>query len=302
MRIAFIRGAFLNNFELANYKYLNKNQRITLFSSLYPLDRKFPFECQKLLSPTDLPEFPGKFSLLNRIFGDVHKLFGLEKQLTGFDIGHYAENYYYYTYQALIAKHKDLKKKVVSTIWENITYNNEGIPFRKKIKKLAYRDVDKFLCVSGQAKKALIKEGVNPEKIEVVYPGVDPERFSYQIPRKTFKNVVNLLFVGRLVKEKGIYDLFEAFKNIINKHKNININLTLVGQGKGKNNLLDKVKNWVKGGGYIIASVPYLKTLENYPEHYRDYSEEDLKCLFKDIGNPEIIRKDNSWVIVFKKE
>ena len=177
--------------------------------------------------------------ILNRLcFGDAMYLFGLEKQLSGFDIAHVAETYFHFTQQALNAKKAGYVKKVVSSCSETIAFNNQGIWPRKQFKQKAIKEVDVFHCWTNKAKECLLKEGCDPKKIKVLYYGVDLKKFK---PIKRFRQskIVKLLFVGRLVKEKGIYDLVKVFVKLIkNYHKII---LTIIGDGREKDPLINLV-------------------------------------------------------------
>src|SRR5690348_16401037 len=136
-KIALVRGKFLNAYEMQIFEPLAKKYDITAFGSLYPFHNNFIFPTVKLPSPTDIPEFPKKMSVLNRLFTDAHYLYGLEEKLKEFDIVHSAETYFHYTQQALDAKKKGYVKKVIATVLENIPFNNEGILGRKEFKERA---------------------------------------------------------------------------------------------------------------------------------------------------------------------
>ncbi len=94
---------------------------------------------------------------------------------------------------------------------------------------------------------------------------------SYKIKYKSFKQSVKpakpkLLFVGRLVKSKGIYELIEAAK--ILKEENFTFTLTLIGDGSEKSNLekylLDsKLSNQVT----IKGRMPYEETQLEFPKY-----------------------------------
>ena len=68
----------------------------------------------------DIPDFPYKMPILNRMFTDAHYLLGLEDRLKGFDLVHTAETYFRYTQQCLDAKKKGYVKKVIATVLETI--------------------------------------------------------------------------------------------------------------------------------------------------------------------------------------
>jgi alpha-maltose-1-phosphate synthase len=246
MKISLIRGAFLNPFELQNYYPLKNQFDITAISSKHPLNEDIDLPLIKLHSPTDLPNFPYKYPILNRIFTDAHYLYGLGNAIAGSDIAHVAETYYHYTIQAIKAKQKGLVKKLISTVWEIIPHNNEGIRGRKQFKKLSYQNIDHFLAITNLAKMALIEEGVSPEKITVIPMGVDINHFSPAHAKQ--KSKLSLLFVGRFTSEKGTGELLEAFSEIYKNDQNIR--LTLIGQG----NINNSFKNHP---GIIIKQLPY---------------------------------------------
>jgi glycosyltransferase involved in cell wall biosynthesis len=262
MKISIIRGAFLNPFELQNYTDIQKNHEVVAISSKHPISTDINLPLIKLWSPADLPNFPYKYPILNRLFIDAQKLGNLEKVIKGSDIVHVAETYYGYTHQAIMAKRRGLVRHVVSTVWEVIPFNNEGIRGRKRYKKLAYENVDKFIAVTEKAKQALFKEGVRQEKITVINMGIDIQKFKPGTIKKETKDI-NILCVARLVPEKGIEDLLEAFLSI--REKNQKVKLTFVGSGPLKKELI----------GYKNV---YVKSLP-YHQIQKEYRRADIFCL-----------------------
>jgi glycosyltransferase involved in cell wall biosynthesis len=184
----------------------------------------------------DLPEFPYKMPILNRFFIDAHYLLGLEKKLKGFDIVHTAETYYHYTQQCLNAKNKGYVKKVVATVLENIPFNNEGIWGRKALKASVREHADHFIAISEKSKKALEQEGVDSNKITVIGYGIDTIRFTAvqdhwrRLGRNTTQPLT-ILFVGRLEKEKGVYESIDAIRIIFQKKNIPHIRIIFAGRG-----------------------------------------------------------------------
>ena len=261
MKILIVRGAFLNPYELQNYSPLKEEFSLQAISSKHPISDKIDFPLKKLWSLTDLPNFPLKFPILNRLFTDAHKLFGLEKVIAGSDVVHVAETYYGYTHQSIVAKRRGLIKKIVSTVWETIPHNNEGIRGRKQYKQYAYENIDKFLAVTNKAREALIKEGVSDHKIEVLKLGIDIQKFKPKIKRD--KGGIHILCVARLVPEKGVMDLLEAFLEIYKTNKKVW--LTFIGDGPLKQDL--------KGYRNVtVRKVPYSKI-------HNEYQQADIFCL-----------------------
>lgn len=254
MNLKIIRGAFLNPFELQNYYPLKGKHNIEVISSKNPLSDKIDLPLKKLLSPTDLPDFPFKYPILNRIFGDAQLLYGLHRVISGADIVHVAETYFGYVHQAIRAKRRGLIKKVITTVWETIPFNNQSLSGRRKNKIYAKENIDHFIAVTQRAKIALLKEGIKEDKITVIPMGVDLKRFR---PRPNDKNKrdINILCVARLVPEKGITDLVSAFWELKKTCKNLN--LTLIGSGPLKKELSGFKNIYVKNVTYSKIHLEY---------------------------------------------
>ena len=206
--------------------------------------------------------------LANRILGDGQILFGLENYSRRFDIFDTADPHYFYSYQLAKLRAKNLIKRLIVTYCETIPFNNESVAKKKFIKYFTLKWADLVICHSQKSKETLMKEGVNLKKIKILKLGVDLKRFgAKEIEKKSDKKRLEILFVGRLVKEKGIIDLYEAFKEIKKrKERMINrINLRIVGEGDLKRYLIERIKNDQLGKAVIIESKAY----EEMPKVYQ---------------------------------
>ena len=223
MKVALVRGGYLNNFEGQNYAKLGKSIKVAAISSHSSIHKNFKFPVIKLLSIYDfgLPTW-----IANRTLGDRQVLFGLGNSVKYFDLVHTADPHYYYSYQlAKLRKEKKIKH-LISTSWETIPFNNETTQAKKKIKRFTMKYVDRFLCYSERAKNCLIKEGVSLKKISVIRLGVDLNKFKVKSEKLKVKkkqgNKVRVLFVGRDVPEKGLSDLRTAIKKF-DKSENVEL-------------------------------------------------------------------------------
>lgn len=294
MKVLFIRGAFLNRFEGQNYEPLAKSHQIVAIGSLTSIHKKLDFPVKLFFSPYDLVSRIGRIGQIrpigeirgrltkacfNRILGDSHFLFGLEKFIRGvadycWDIGHIAETYYGYDLQAINLKKQGYIKKIISTCWETIAFNNEAIGKKKRIKEIVKKNTDLFICPTERAKKALMAEGVNEDKIGSVRMGVDLSKFKIQNSKFKIKNKeVIILFVGRLVEEKGIMDLYEAFKKVQNsirqradKVQNCSLKLKVIGDGYLRNTLLSLIRKDGLYGSVFIEKKSYDEMSKIYQE------------------------------------
>ncbi|MCE7898019.1 hypothetical protein DCC61_03990 [Candidatus Microgenomates bacterium] len=207
-----IRASHANQFELQNYEPLLKSQDIRLVTSLRPLTPTH-MPTTQLWSPTDLPNFPFRRQLFNRLFGGEQWLIGLEQVITtnpGPHILHTAETYTPYTHQAVQLRQKGIIKKLVCTCWETMPHNNEKFRRLRRWKQMAYETVDLFHVTTERAKKALITEGVCAHKIKVIPYGVDLSRF-HPIRGTSRRPKPVIVTVARRVPEKG-YFLWQKIK------------------------------------------------------------------------------------------
>ena len=135
-----------------------------------------------------------------------HYFFGFDNAIKDFDLIHSTEINNVFTYQAV-----KTGKPVIVSCWENIPFNGERWNY-KRFKKVVKKNARHFIAVTEKAKEVLKLEGVNEDRISVIPPGLDTSEFK---PNKKVENdKVVILFVGRLVKGKGILVLIEALKNI----------------------------------------------------------------------------------------
>jgi len=278
VNIALVRGAYLNNFEGQNYhacELLDKNISITGIASNKSIHQQFPFQIVRLPSAADY-NILGRWgrAIANRTYGDIQNLFGIEKYASRFDIFHTADPHYYYSYQLAKLRHDNKIRKLIVTSWETIPYNNESISVKKKNKYFVMNNADHFICHTLKAKQCLIKEGVQESKTSLIRLGIDLDVFQNK-ETNTHKNnqIVNILFVGRLVEEKGIMDAYKAYKKIKsqiskgkNKSKKLKIKFTIIGNGPLRKNLLKEVQHDKFNRSVTIVE----KTYEEMPQVYKN--------------------------------
>lgn len=249
MKVAVVRGKFLNKYEMQFFEPLAGRFDLTAFGSLTSYHDTFTFPVVKLPSPMDLPDFPYKMPVLNRMFVDAHYLFGLENKLKGFDLVHTAETYFRYTQQCLDAKRSGYVKKVIATVLENIPFNNEGIWGRKAYKERARRELDHMIALTKKTKAALILEGANPKKITVISHFIDTKAFyptKDAVDRRgdTHRKKFTIMFSGRLEWYKGVFDIIEAANKLIHDPalNDYLLAFIFVGNGNERQKLIDLIR------------------------------------------------------------
>jgi len=104
---------------------------------------------------------------------------------------------------------------------------------------------DRLIAVCKFVKEDIAKYGINKGKIEVIYNGVDTGFFKPS--KKTFKEKysdrfdVLLVFVGRLIQQKGLPYLIDAMAEIVREYPRTGVLIT--GRGKEKEKLEARVRN-----------------------------------------------------------
>lgn len=263
MKVAVVRGKFLNKYEMQFFEPLAARFDITAFGSLTSYHERFAFPVVKLPSPMDIPDFPYKMPLLNRLFIDAHYLLGLEGKLKGFDLVHTAETYFHYTQQCLNAKKKGYVKKVIATVLENIPFNNEGIWGRRAFKARARRELDHIIALTNKTKTALLLEGADAKKITVISHFIDTKRF---YPTKEARErlrhghkKLRILFTGRLEWYKGVFDIIEAANKLIHDPalKQYLLTFVFAGNGSERRKLLELEHDYGIIRHFVHASAPY---------------------------------------------
>lgn len=234
MKIALLRGPFFNKFEMQNYEPLVSEFELSAFVTNrtfenHPETISIPRVILKSTEDFELT-LPSSFSgikrvLLYKLLGYNYHLFSLEKNLKNFDIVHSAETFHGFSYQAAKAK-KRWNFRLVVTQWENIPFAREDNLIRKKLKETVRRQADLFIAITEKAKDALVQEGVSPEKIVIQPMGVDIDRFSPAQPDEELlkrleidKNKIIIFFSGRLVKEKGVFEILNTSKMLRSESK-----------------------------------------------------------------------------------
>ena len=143
------------------------------------------------------------------------------------------------------------RKYIKSKIVEHL--HNDYLSIETKEAKKIVDSCNEFWCVSKFIAKR-IEEISNSNKTKVLYNGIDTKTFSKIISEQE-KNVLReqlninkddyiILYVGRIMPEKGVLELIQGF-NIL-KSRNKNLKLLIVGDKKNNKRELKKYINKLK--------------------------------------------------------
>ncbi|MCM8773771.1 MAG: glycosyltransferase, partial [Candidatus Omnitrophica bacterium] len=226
---------------------------------LYLIDKLKPAGAQKhlreLLSVIDKEKFETKLVTLEEL--GIKKIYGLSglkgfirlvklMKKEGFDIVHtylFSENIL-----GVIAG-KIVGVKTIITSRRDTGMLREG-KFRHILSyRLTNRWVDKIVCVSEGVKRVVLnKEKVKPEKIEVIYNGVDLEKFNVQDSNSMVKEQLKIepddFVVGMIANFswiKGHKDFIQAIPLILEEVPNTTF--LFIGDGHLRKEIETEVKN-----------------------------------------------------------
>ena len=125
------------------------------------------------------------------------------------------------------------RKRVITTTHSIYLFPESGL--YRMFSKFIFNSSNVVLTLSKQSKTEIEKLGIKPEKVKEFTYWVDLEIFK---PIKDAKETLSwnnsfvVLFVGRLIKKKGIYKLIDAAKSW-----NRNIDLKIIGSGPGESEI-----------------------------------------------------------------
>lgn len=247
MNIVFVRGPFLNPWELQTY---------TSIAAIHSF-RAIGGDWQFYANPIQIPNIPvahariwgktlhrafnGSAVLYNRAlswtFGRSYGLKNLSSLALGADILHSAELFFTLTDQCVDLKER-MGCKLAVTVWENLPHSGERHPWRRERKARAIRAADGILAVTETSKRMLLSEGVPSERIAVIPMAVDTNRFSPKpknadlLKRMAItEHDVVVLFIGRLVEEKGVHELLRCATVISKLPLSVPVRFCMVGDG-----------------------------------------------------------------------
>lgn len=271
-KIALIRGNSLNEWEAKVWATLPASFEVTGIcgrKNVYST-KNIPFSVKKLscLADSRLRGLFGRY-----VFARNEKLIGLEKELTAYHIAHTAEISNFYTVQAVRAKKNNPRLKVVCTVWDNsigrfettwgrfaITPPNFWYRMMARYIREVILGVDLFLSVSDVTTAFLIERGVPKEKIQKILPAVttacDNQGAQEFLLKHHLESGMFYIMVNRLVREKGVYDVLYAWKELITK-ENIQKKLVIIGSGPEQKHLINLAKVYgIDHRVVFVTSVP----------------------------------------------
>jgi len=243
LALFFTNGVSLQNWqqigifdrEIKPYIQLSK-----YFKQIYFLTygNKTDLKYQTLL-PENIKILPNKWRIPRKIYSFLIPIF-YRKELKGVDF--YKTNQISGSWSAVIAKWLFHKKLIVRCGYEMLSFleSQKKSWLKRKIiylvEKIAYQSADQIILTSNKDKEFVKEKFKIPEqKIKIIPNYIDTELFK---PLNVPKERNSLIFIGRLERQKNLFNLIEAISNL-------EVKLVIFGSGslKGKLKEFAKKKN-----------------------------------------------------------
>ncbi|MEI2401377.1 glycosyltransferase [Niallia taxi] len=219
----------------------------------------------------------------------------------------------------LYTKLLKLKSKIILDS-SAITLQKKPLPF-SWIEKYTYSNIDLAFARNIEGKQILIDRGCT-SSINILPNGVNTDIFKKLDEREIDEVKINngipsnkkiICYMGRIIKEKGIYDFIDAARIIINKYKS-EYTFLIIGSGPEYSNLKDFINKEKLNEHFIVKEklnpmeVPSImntidllvlpsRTMPNWKEQFGRVLVEAMACGIPVLGSssggiPEVINDE----------
>ncbi|HBY01495.1 MAG TPA: hypothetical protein DEG92_02960 [Rikenellaceae bacterium] len=160
-----------------------------------------------------------------------------------------------YSHIPLIVAASLLKRRVLCHLRDTVSFT--------KIEKKLIKNISVFIALSEAAKIHYIAQGIDADKIRVIYDSVDIDSLLTPVTnRRTIEaaeKCTKIVVVGTLTQRKGQDVCIKALKRVVEKHKNVL--LLLVGDGQFR----PELENMARENG-LSEEVVFTGHSERIPE------------------------------------
>ena len=137
------------------------------------------------------------------------------------------------------------RKYKIKHVWHIREFGKEDfnfVSYRRNYIDFMNENANKLVVISNAVKKVWIEKGLKPEKVELIYDGIDVSDIKTR-EKKSDNKRMRILFSGAITENKGQKCLIEALSYIDEEIlKNIEVDFL----GKGTEQYEEELKNMVK--------------------------------------------------------
>ncbi len=143
--------------------------------------------------------------------------------------------------------------------------------------KNALRKFDKIYAINEETQKQI--ENITKKKCEILPELAIREEYKYLDIKKEKNDMINILFVGRLIGKKGVFLLIDIAKNLPENFRYI---LKIYGDGKEKKKVKKKIKEYELDKKIILMGA---RKFEEIQQAYKDADMFIMPSLRETSGN-----------------
>lgn len=273
----YYRGGYEIMCKLVNEKLIQRGHTIRVLTSDFKSNKKkIEGEVYRIFGYN----FGGKTSFWKNLILEVRNNRILKRQIRKFKPDIISIWHFVFLSRALLARLDSFEIPVVYNLEDHwliswyyaskhedwFSYFDFGNNRLKNILKFSIKNFLSFLVptkwkslnltniwfVSNSLKKQYLEAGLPVSSGEVIYNGLELEKFPL-VPKERDKNILRLLWVGRIAEYKGTHTAIEAMSILVNKLGIRNVRLSIVGEADNdkylsflkhlikKNNLSDRI-------------------------------------------------------------
>ena len=135
----------------------------------------------------------------------------------------------------MLADNRYIQVSSIFSLFSKISARFVSYPLELKLIKTS----DMITTVSESIAQEMKEYSLDPVNLTVMFNGVD-EKFFYPKQKKSGDNGRYILYVGRIDREKGLFDLVECGRYVCDEMNNVSF--VLAGNGRDLSNLKQKIK------------------------------------------------------------
>jgi glycosyltransferase involved in cell wall biosynthesis len=145
-------------------------------------------------------------------------------------------------------------KKIVSTE-QNVLNNDSRLVF--SLKKFTSKFSDRIVAISTEVRKDIIERyGLSEDKVELIFNGIDLNKFSFNLKKEGKKDKIVIGSIGRLSEQKNFSLLFRALAFF----PDINFQCLIVGEGELRSRLEKEIKGLgLENKVYLLGRKKYVQ-------------------------------------------
>ena len=277
MKLALLMGNRFNAWHLQGFRQLRGEPEITAFRAESQIQAHFSergdgiagFATERIYFDTQAGNPIGRAMnvFLERYFNRAPRILPFSARLKRFDLIHSWELFTDWSAEAVEA-HERYGTPLAVTVWDLLPFNMEQTPERRAIKQRVAKGAGRFIVYTERSRVTLELEGVAPDRISLVPPGVDTDLFSPG-PRARSDGAFEILFVGWLVPRKGLDFLLLALQRLLwdPELRGRRIRLRIVGSGAGRDRVERLIARLGIGDACTFAGAV---TYDKMPTIFRD--------------------------------